>query len=116
VQHAASGDANVATLTGSGSATGAAGFAVFPSDGPGFIVIDDLPPAPTGHAYQAWYIADGAPASAGLIERSDDGLGTLTGMVPIDGTSVVALTVEPVPGVQAPTTDPVVAGELPVPA
>ena len=62
---------------------------------------------------QAWYIADGAPVSAGLLTLTEDGLGTLTGLEPVPGTAVVALTVEERPGVDAPTSDPVVIGELP---
>jgi type II secretory pathway pseudopilin PulG len=116
VRDAASGQANVATLTGTGSAEGAAGYAVFPADGPGYIVITGLPQLPSDEAFQAWYIADGVPVSAGLMELSPDGLGTLMDLEPATGTSVVALTVEPRPGGEAPTSDPVVAGELPVPA
>ena len=116
VRDAASGDANVATLTGSGSAEGAAGYAVFPEGEPGYIVVSGLPQLPSDAAFQAWYIADGVPVSAGLLDLTTDGLGTLTDLEPASGTSVVALTVEPRPGSDAPTSDPVVVGELPIPA
>lgn len=113
VQAAASGEADVATLTGSGAAAGAAGYAVFREGEPGYIVVTGLPQVPSDEAFQAWFIADGAPVSAGLLTVTDDGLGTLTGLEPIPGTAVVALTVEERPGVDAPTSDIVVDGELP---
>jgi hypothetical protein len=116
VQAAASGEATVATLTGSGPAEGAAGYAVLREDEPAFIVVNGLPPVASDEAYQAWFIADGAPVSAGLLELTDDGLGTLTDLEALPGTKVVALTIEERPGVDAPTSDPVVVGELPASA
>jgi hypothetical protein len=116
IHDAASGEATVATLTGSGAAADAAGYAVFPDDGPGYIVVSGLPPLPSDEAFQAWYIADGEPVSAGLLELSADGLGTLEGLEAVDGTSVVALTVESRPGADAPTSEPVILGELPAAA
>jgi hypothetical protein len=111
VRVAATGEADVATLTGSGPAAGATGYAVFREGEPGYIVVTGLPSVPADEAFQAWYIADGAPVSAGLLTVSD-GLGTLTDLEPVPGTAVVALTVEERPGVDAPTSDPVVVGEL----
>jgi hypothetical protein len=113
VRAGASGDANVATLTGSGPAADAAGYAVFPEGEPGFIVVSGLPSVPSDEAFQAWFIADGAPVSAGLLTLTGDGLGTLTDLELLPGTKVVALTVEDRPGVDAPTSDPVVVGEMP---
>src|SRR4029078_13032306 len=95
----------------SGSATGATGYAVFRQGQPGYIVVSDLPSVSSDKAFQAWYIADGAPVSAGLLTLTDDGLGTLTGLEPIPGTSVVALTVEERPGVDAPKSERVGVGE-----
>jgi hypothetical protein len=46
------------------------------------------------------------------LTLGDDGLGTLTGLDPGAGTSVVAVTVEDAPGADAPTGDPILAGEL----
>jgi hypothetical protein len=112
VQAAAAGDANVATLTGTGQAEGAAGYAVFPEGAPGYIVVSGLPAVPSDEAFQAWLIADETPVSAGLLTRTEDGLGTLTGLERVPGTAVVALTVEQRPGADAPTSEPVVAGEL----
>jgi anti-sigma-K factor RskA len=111
VAAAASTDSNVAVLGGEPDA-GPYGYAVFPEDADGFIVIDGLGSPGADKAYQAWFLADGVPASAGLLMLGDDGLGTLTGLDPGAGTSVVAVTVEDAPGADAPTGDPILAGEL----
>ncbi|CAN5563972.1 anti-sigma factor [soil metagenome] len=103
---------NVARLQGSGAAEGATGFAVFPEAGSGFIVIDGLAQAPQGSGYQAWFIGDGAPVSVGLVDVTSDGLATLTGLEPVSGTHTIALSVETLPGADAPTSTPIVAGEL----
>ena len=106
---------NVATLDGSGPAEGASGFAVFPADQDGYIVVGKLPDVPEGQTYQAWYLSDGVPSSAGLITLSSDGLGILTDLDPVLGTDTIALTVEALPGAQEPTSAPVVVGELATP-
>jgi hypothetical protein len=107
--------AEVAPLSGTDAAAGASGFAVFPPDGTGFIVLTGLPAAESGQAWQAWTIADGAAASAGLMDVGDDGIAVLSGVDAAPGTTVVALTVEPAGGSEQPTTTPVVVGELPAP-
>lgn len=111
VAAAAARDTNVASLAATGTSS-AFGYAVFPDDGAGFIVIDGLQSPGAGKAYQAWFLADGVPASAGLLTLDSDGLGTLTGLDPGVGTSVVAVTVEDARGAEAPTNDPILAGEL----
>ena len=106
---------NVALLVGSELADGASGYAVFPAGEQGYIVIDGLPAAPEGQTYQAWYLSGGVPTSAGLLTYSDDGLGTLIELDPVSGTDIIALTIEDLPGVDSPTGDPVVVGELRAP-
>lgn len=102
----------VAILHGSGPAAPASGFAAFPAQGGGYVVMVDLPSAPAGRTYQAWYIADGAPASAGLLSVGSDGYAVLSGAQAIPGTHTVALTLEPSGGSAAPTSDPIVVGEV----
>jgi anti-sigma-K factor RskA len=72
------------------------------------LVVNELGPAGGGRTYEAWVIRDGAAARAGLFQA-----GTGTTVVPIDGTvgegAVVAVTVEKAGGVDAPTSDPIVA-------
>jgi hypothetical protein len=102
---------SVAILEGSATAAGASGFATFGTDGTGYIVLVDMPVAPSGTTYQAWYIADGVPASAGLLSVDRDGY-ALMALAGRPGTQVIALTVEPSGGSDQPTSDPVAVGEL----
>jgi Anti-sigma-K factor rskA len=102
----------VAVLSGSDAATGATGYAVFPDDEAGFIVVDGLPRLTGDQVYQAWFVGEGAPVSAGLIDLGSDGLGVLTGLQIVPDTAVVALSVEERPGATAPTTTPLVVGEV----
>jgi hypothetical protein len=115
IAQAADPTSRVARLAGSGSAAAARGFAVFPVEGAGTIVLDGLPPAETGRTYQAWVLAGGQPISAGLMNVGSDGLAILADVIPVSGTDTVALTLEPAGGSPGPTTDPVVVGQLPVP-
>lgn len=103
---------SIAVLQGSGAAAGASGFAAFPETGGGYVVVVDLPAAPAGQTYQAWYIADGTPASAGLLTVGGDRYAILANAQPVPGTTVVALTLEPAGGSSAPTSDPIVVGEV----
>ena len=43
-------------------------FAAFTAEGKAYVVMIGLGDAPTGHAYQAWYIVDGTPQPAGLMK------------------------------------------------
>jgi anti-sigma-K factor RskA len=102
---------SVAIMEGSATAAGASGFAAFGADGAGYIVLIDMPVAPAGKTYQAWFIADGVPASAGLLSVDRDGY-ALMALSGRPGTQVIALTVEPTGGSELPTSDPIAAGEL----
>jgi len=102
----------VATLEGSGSAAGATGFAVFPKDKPGYMVLTGLPPVPADKTYQAWFLANGQPASAGLVPVGADEVAVLSGLQPTPGADTVALTIEQAGGAPAPTSNPVVAGSI----
>lgn len=105
-------DAEVALLRGSGDAASASGFAAFSAAGQGYVVVTGLPELPSDQAYQAWYLIDGNPVSAGLMTLDADGFGVLARIPHHEGTDVIALTREPAGGVDAPTTAPIVAGEL----
>jgi hypothetical protein len=105
-------DAAVATLSGTGPAAGATGFAAFPVEGPGYLVLVGLPPAPTGRTYQAWYLVNGQPSSAGLLTVGSDGYAILSGVQPMPGADTIALTLEIAGGVDQPSGPPVVTGRL----
>jgi anti-sigma factor RsiW len=105
-------DSEVALLSGSGDATGASGFAAFSSAGHGYVVVTGLPALPSEQTYQAWYLIDGTPVSAGLMTLDAEGFAVLARIPHHAGTDVIALTREPAGGVDAPTSAPIVAGEM----
>lgn len=104
---------SVALLRGKDSAAGASGFAAFDAGGAGYLVLVDLPAAPGGRTYQAWYIANGTPTSAGLLSVDGQGFALLK-LSALTGTEVIALTVEPAGGSDLPTGQPIVDGHLDV--
>jgi len=105
----------VAILHGSGAAAGVSGFAAFPANGSGYVVMTDVPAAPSGMTYQAWFIADGKPSSAGTMAPSSDGNVVAAGVTPTPGTSVVAVTLEPEGGSDQPTSTPIIVGNVTTP-
>ncbi len=105
--------ANVATLSSTEPGGAATGMAIFPTTGPGYIMVEGLPEIGSDQTYQAWYLADGQPTSAGLLEVGPHGLAVTGELEPVPGTDTIALTVEPAGGVEQPTGAPVVAGTLP---
>jgi len=102
----------VAILHGSGTAQGARGFAAFPQSGGGFVVLTDLPAAPSGMTYQGWYIVGGKASSAGVMDVGPDGELIGSGMQPMAGTDIVAFTLEPTGGSNQPTSAPIITGNL----
>ena len=105
---------NVATLASTSPAGGsAAGMAIFPATGPGYIMVEGLPAIGADQTYQAWYIAGGVPTSAGLVTAGPHGLAIAGGLTPVAGTDSIALTVEAAGGASQPTGAPVIAGKLP---
>jgi anti-sigma-K factor RskA len=102
----------VAILHGSGPAEGINGFAAFPADEGGYMVMTDVPAAPAGKTYQAWYIVDGTPTSAGTMAADADGNVVASGLQPMQGTEVIAVTVEPAGGSAQPTSDPIIVGTV----
>jgi len=102
----------VATLRGTGAAAAASGFAAFTTQGEGYILLVGMPPAPSGQTYQAWYLADGQPFSAGVVSVGDDGYALLSGLTRRPAADSVAFTIERAGGVAQPTGDPIVSGEI----
>ncbi|MGC5075588.1 anti-sigma factor [Agrococcus sp. DT81.2] len=74
------------------------------------ILFDGLSAPPEGSTYQAWYIDEDGPQSAGTFEASGGATAFL-----LDGAltagSAVGVTVEPEGGSDAPTTDPILVVE-----
>ena len=102
----------VAILQGSGAAAGVTGFAAFPTTGGGYLVMTDVPAAPSGMTYQAWYIVGGNASSAGTMTASANGNVVASGLQPLPGTDVVAVTLEPTGGSDQPTSQPIIVGDV----
>ncbi len=90
----------------------ASGFAAVTASGEVYLVMSGLEPAPSGKTYQAWFIADGVPVSAGLATVSPDGLMVMSNDQPAPGSTAVARTLEPTGGSDQPTSDPFAVGTL----
>jgi anti-sigma-K factor RskA len=83
---------------------------VIADDGRAVLVLDEFEQAPEGMTYEVWVAAEGPPARAGLFEG-----GGARDLVPVeepvsDGSRVL-VTVEESGGVDAPTSDPIVASQ-----
>ncbi len=79
------------------------------------LVASNLPPAPAGKIYEMWIIPKGgAPLPAGLFQSEADGTAMYVRKGPVDiaSTAVIAVTLEPEAGSQAPTTQPLIAAAL----
>jgi anti-sigma-K factor RskA len=79
------------------------------------LLASNLPPAPAGKIYEMWIIPKGgAPLPAGLFQSEPDGTAMYVRKGPVDiaSTAVIAVTLEPEAGSQAPTTQPLIAAAL----
>jgi hypothetical protein len=95
--------ARVVTLGGAGPAPGARARVVWHERVGGRLLVDDLPPAPEGKAYEAWTISGGKARPAGVfqVDGSGDAVHSLPPAAgPVD---VFAISLEPAAGVPAPT-------------
>jgi anti-sigma-K factor RskA len=101
--------ARTAQLAGTTAAKGASAKLAFdPQTGRAMLFAYNLPPAPSGKAYQLWYIEDLAhPVPGGVFNTDARGGAVLHDRVPEAGrkASVFAVTLEPQAGVSAPTGD-----------
>ena len=84
------------------SASGEASLVVTPT-GDAALIVRRLAPAPEGKDYQIWVFENGVPRAAGIFERP--GVATLTRRV--ERGQMVAITIEPDGGLDAPTGAPV---------
>jgi len=79
------------------------------------LLASNLPPAPRGKIYEMWIIPKGgAPLPSGLFQSEADGTAMYVRKGPVDIASigVIAVTLEPEAGSQAPTTQPLIAAAL----
>jgi anti-sigma factor RsiW len=87
---------------------GEAAVGAFVSGDRGYLLASDLESLDAGWTYQLWGIRDGQMRSLGLL-GDDPSLETFEVQ---EGVTTLAITREQVPGVEQPTTDPIVAGDL----
>ena len=79
------------------------------------LLASNLQPAPRGKIYEMWIIPKvGAPLPAGLFQSEADGTAMYVRKGPVDiaATGVIAVTLEPEAGSQAPTTQPLIVAAL----
>ncbi len=79
------------------------------------LLASNLTPAPAGKIYEMWIIPKGgSPLPAGLFQSQSDGTAMYLrkGAVDVASTAVIAVTLEPEAGSQAPTTTPLVVAAL----
>ena len=89
---------------------GAEGRLVVAPEGDAALVMRNLDPAPEGRTYQAWVIEGKTPKPAGLFNGDDRrDLVLLEQKVPAK--AIVAVTVEPAGGVDAPTSQPIITAQ-----
>ena len=70
--------------------------------GPAYLVVDAPPPG-GGRVYQAWFIVQGQPASAGVFGGSTSGPQVIRLSSSASGAQAVAVTIEPSGGSRTPT-------------
>jgi len=85
----------------------ARGALVIPRSGEPYLVLR-LSSPPTGKTWEAWVIKGQRPIAAGF--GGSGGVFTIVLTAPLDAGDVVAVTLEPAVGSNAPTSDPVLAG------
>jgi anti-sigma-K factor RskA len=106
-------DTRVVELRGQAAAPGAVARMLWHDTSGGFLVAASLPPVPPGKAYELWTIAGAAPRPAGVFVPDAEGRATLSVPAAPPGTpvQVLAVTLEPERGVEAPTGPIVLASK-----
>jgi anti-sigma-K factor RskA len=99
-------------LTGQAPAATATGRAMWSRARGMVFTTTNLPPPPAGRVYQVWVVTAQAPVSAGVIAPDATGRATAFFSTPPDiGAPVaIAVTLEPAPGVPAPTGERYLVG------
>ncbi len=97
--------AHMAELAGTNMAPGAHAMIAYDKNGDAMLMAKGLPAAPTGKAYQLWFIKDGKKMPGKVFKTDPSGSGMLKDQMPAEALSaaVFAITLEPENGVQAPT-------------
>jgi anti-sigma-K factor RskA len=97
--------AHMAELAGTNVAPGAHAMIAYDKSGQAMLMARGLPAAPTGKAYQLWFIKDGKKMPGRVFKTDLSGSGTLKDQMPAEAlnAAVFAITLEPENGVAVPT-------------
>ncbi len=98
-------------LGGTGTEQGARAQLVTLEGDQAVLVAENMPPVPEGKTYQIWVIRGDTPQPSGLFEPKGDSIAAVVEK-PVEGADAVAVTVEPEGGSKAPTTEPMLVGEV----
>jgi anti-sigma-K factor RskA len=99
-------ETRMATLAGTEIASNAHAKFVFDRNtGRAMLMVDNLPAAPAGKAYQIWFIAEGKPMPGRVFTPDASGHAEMRDEVPAEArnATIFAITLEPSGGVPAPT-------------
>jgi hypothetical protein len=77
----------------------------------GVLYVQGLPELPPGKVYQLWYVVGETPLPGGTFEVNPQGVGSLALTQDVQTVPLVALTVEPDGGSEAPTSAILLAGQ-----
>ena len=84
---------------------------VSPSQGV-LLVASNLPPAPSGKAYEMWIIKGGKAKAAGMFQSAPDGSAMHLQRGSMENTDAVAVTLENEAGADQPTSTPLFAAPI----
>jgi anti-sigma-K factor RskA len=92
-------------LSGTSSSPGARATLAYNSNGQAMLLANGLPSAPSGKAYQLWFIVRNQPLPAKVFNTDQSGNGTLRDDLPrdLDDKTVFAITMENFEGAKTPT-------------
>lgn len=97
--------ARMTELAGTNAAPGAHAMLAYDKSGHAMLMAKGLPAAPSGKAYQLWFIKDGKKMPGKVFTTDAAGNGSVEDQIPevALGSAVFAITLEPAGGVQVPT-------------
>lgn len=83
-----------------------------PDSSQAYVVLSGLPNLPEGRDYQVWLGTDAGPTSAGVFHASGQANLVVSGSQPLKAYKWIGVTQEPAGGSAAPTTKPILVGNL----
>jgi anti-sigma-K factor RskA len=81
-------------------------------EGLAIMEIDELDVLPEAQVYQTWAITDDGPVSLGTFRAAKEGETRVAMAADLTGVTSIAVTIEPAPGVEQPTTAPILSGDV----